>query len=104
MQRLYRSRVPHREEKEYNKESGRRGYEDRRCRRGRIMATIRARTQRLYRSRVPQKEEKGDNKESGRRGSTDQGYRRGGRRATINTADTEAIQIKSTAEGGDGRQ
>ena len=59
----------------------------------------------LYRSRVLEREGKGDNKESGNRGYTDQGYRRERerRRATIKRAETEAVQIKGTAEE-EGRQ
>ena len=50
------------------------------------------------------KGEKGDNKESGNRGYTDQGYSKGRRRPTMTRAETEAIQIKRPAEGGEGRQ
>ena len=73
-QRLYTSKVPQREEKSDNKESGNnRSYTDQGYPRWRRRATLKR--QRLYKSRVPKIEEKGDNKESER----------------------EAIQIKGTA-------
>ena len=78
-QTLYKSRVPHREEKSDNKESEYKGYTNQGCRRG---------------------EEKGDNKESGYECYINQGNRRGRRRATKKRANTEAIQVKGTAEGG----
>ena len=53
---------------------------------------------------VPQRVETGDNKESEYRGYANRGYRIVRKRVTIKKANTEAIQTKGAAEGGEGRQ
>ena len=103
IRRLYKSRAPQREETGNKKESGRRGYAMQikdtaeggqgRQKRGQIKS--------LYKSWVPQRGATGDNNESECRGSTKEVCRRGRRRATRKMANTRAIQIKGTAEGGE---
>ena len=87
MLRLYRSKVPQREEKGDNEKSGNIGYTDRcpakggirmqrlyksKARRGRKRATIKRAGAGAVHTKGRQRDEKGDYKESGRKGYTDQ--------------------------------